>query len=356
MDTKNSLHFVGSIPLDNAEQVFRQLSDTVGDYVSRLPDGETAERSRWIFFQREILANHPAIEVDPTVPDFELRQWDGVVLRSMPLLRFRADADLASVTFDVAYDKAAAYSYEVFRGLQANGTIAPDTRFQVSLPTPMATGYFYVSHKARDAYHAVYERSLMQALANILDTVPRERLAIQFDVCQEVLVFEDYFDHRPADYKSQIFDMLGRLGDSVPEGVDLGYHLCYGTPAEEHLVMPKDAAILVELANGITGTVNRSVDYIHLPVPKHCTNESYFTPFRDYVGPAETRIYVGAIHHDDVDGDRQRIAAAGKYIGNMGVATECGWGRADPNTVESLLHSHRAAAAAIAARPTPLDV
>ena len=344
----NLLHFVGSVPLKDAEDVFRQLSDSVGPYASRLPDGETAERSRWIFFQREILASHPAVEVDPTVPEFELRQWDGKVIRSIPLLRFKADADPDSLTFETGYDQAAEYSWGVFRGLQDDGVIRDSARFQVSLPTPMATAYFYVSHKARDAYLAVYERSLMQALQNILETVPADKLTIQFDVCQEVLVFEDYFDHRPDNYKQQIFELLGRLGDAVPNGVELGYHLCYGTPAEEHLVMPKDAGILVELLNGITSHVQRTVDYVHLPVPAHCKSEEYFLPFRDYQGPDATKLYVGLIHHGDEAGDKERIATAAKFIPNMGVATECGWGRADPGTVASLLKSHRVAAETLA--------
>ena len=346
----NLLHFVGSIPLQDAEKVFTQLSSTVGPYASRLPDGETAERSRWIFFQREILAAHPAVEIDPTVPEFELRQWDGKVIRSIPLLRFKAGTDLDSLQFETGYDKAAEYSYGIFQRLQDDGLVSGGTRFQVSLPTPMATGYFYVSHKARDEYVEVYERSLLRALRSILDLVPADNLAIQFDVCQEVLVFEDYFEHRPVDYKTQVFEMLGRLGDAVPEGVELGYHLCYGTPAEEHLVMPTDASVLVELLNGITSNVQRPVNYIHLPVPKHCTEDDFFLPFRNYHGPDSTRIYVGLIHHDDVEGDRKRIDTAARYIRNMGVATECGWGRANPDTVDSLLESHRLAAEALAER------
>jgi hypothetical protein len=35
------VHFVGSIPLPNAETVFRDLSTTVGPHLVRLPDGET---------------------------------------------------------------------------------------------------------------------------------------------------------------------------------------------------------------------------------------------------------------------------------------------------------------------------
>lgn len=348
-ELNDSLHFVGSIPLENSEAVFRQLSAAVGPYASRLPDGETAERSRWIFFQREILANHPAMEVDPTVPEFELRQWDGSVLRTIPLLRFKDGVNLDNVEFATGYDLAAAHSYGVFSRLQSEGAIAQETRFQVSLPTPMATGYFYISHKARRDYQHVYERSLLRALAAILRTVPANQLTIQFDVCQEVLVFEDYFEDRPDDYKDEIFTLLGRLGDQVPQPVELGYHLCYGTPAQEHMVMPKDAGILVELLNGITAAVQRTVDYVHLPVPKHCTSAAYFAPFVNYRGPDTTKIYVGAIHHDDVAGDQQRIATAAKYIRNIGVATECGWGRADPATVSSLLDSHRVAAETLAA-------
>ena len=211
----------------------------------------------------------------------------------------------------------------------------------------MATGYFYVSHKARDDYLRVYERSLMRALDRILNGIPHDKLAIQFDVCQEVLVFEGYFEPRPDDYKAQIFEMLGRLGNYVPKDAELGYHLCYGTPAEEHLVMPKDAGILVELMNGIVSGVTRAVDYIHLPVPSHCTDDEFFLPFRDYHGSDATKVYVGMIHHDDVAGDKQRIEVASRYIDNLGVASECGWGRAEPATVASLLESHRLAAEAL---------
>jgi len=40
-------------------------------------------------------------------------------------------------------------------------------------------------------------------------------------------------------------------GDAVPEGVGLGFRLCYGSPADQHPVMPKDAANLMEIMNGI---------------------------------------------------------------------------------------------------------
>lgn len=344
MNNPGKAHLVGSIAMDSCEEVFTRISEELGPYLSRIPDGETGERARWIYFQRTMLMEHPAMEIDPTVPELQLHQWDGKLLRSLPLLRFKEDVDPDSVEFETGYDKAAEYSYKIFKQKQQEGVIPKGVRFQVCLPTPMASGYMYVSHKAYDAYHSVYERSLLNALQNILSAIPHEDLAIQYDVCQEVLIFEDYFPHRPGDYKEQIFAMLGRLGNAVPEDVELGYHLCYGTPYDEHLVMPKDMGILVELMNGITGAVNRRIHFLHIPVPKARTDDDYYLPLQSSEVNEDTRLYLGLIHHDDEEGDAQRIKTAAKYVKDFGIATECGWGRADPAKVPGLLASHRRAA------------
>ena len=336
------VHLVGSIAMDNCEQVFREVSAELGPYLDNMPDGETGERARWIYFQRTMLTEHPAMEIDPTVPELTLYQWDGKLLRSLPLLRFREGVNPDEVAFETGYDKAAAYSYRVFKGLREEGVIPAGVRFQVCLPTPMASCYMYVSHKAYQDYLRVYQKSLLNALGRILDHIPRADLCIQYDVCQEVLIFEDYFPHRPADYREQVFAGLAALGDAVPEGVKLGFHLCYGTPYDEHLVMPKDAGILVELMNGITGGVRRPVDFLHIPVPKERTDPAYFTPLRNFRG--DTRLYLGLVHYDDEGGDLDRIRAAREFVEDFGVGTECGWGRADPKRVPGLLASHRKAA------------
>ena len=331
--------------MDNCEQVFREVSAALGPYLDNIPDGETGERARWIYFQRTMLMEHPAMEIDPTVPELSLYQWDGKLLRSLPLLRFREDASPDEVDFETGYDKAAKYSYGVFKQMREDGVIPERVRFQVCLPTPMASAYMYVSHKALDEYLRVYQRSLLNALNTILDKIPHQDLCIQYDVCQEVLIFEDYFPHRPQDYKEQVFAELSALGDAVPQSVALGYHLCYGTPYDEHLIMPKDTGILVELMNGITGGVNRKVDFLHIPVPKDRTDHAYFMPLTQFKG--STKVYFGLIHHDDEDGNLQRIETAREYVSDFGIGTECGWGRADPKRVPGLLASHRKAAEAL---------
>ena len=344
------VHLVGSVPLPDAETVFRAVSDALNPHLRRITDGETGRRGRWIWFQREMLLAHPDVAVDTDEPPYALYQWDGQLLRETPYLRFKDGVDPASVVFPTGYAEAALESFDLYARLQSEGVIGPDTRFQVSLPTPMATAYMYVSPAARADYLPAYERSLLNALADIVAAVPHDRLSIQWDVCQEVLLFEDYFSHRPADYKSQVFSQLGRLGNAVPDAVDLGYHLCYGSPRDEHLVMPTDMAVLVEIANGLAANLLRRLDYVHMPVPQARTDADYFRPLEGLALPATAEIMLGLIHYDDAAGDCARMDTALQFLPSFGAATECGWGRADPNRVPGLLASHRLAVAYLTRR------
>jgi methionine synthase II (cobalamin-independent) len=222
--------------------------------------------------------------------------------------------------------------------------VPPGRRFQVCLPTAMSSACMYVSPRAHDDYLRVYERSLLQALRDITAAIPHRELSIQWDICQEVLVFENYFPSRPVDYKERIFALLERLSAAVPADVELGYHLCYGSPADQHLVMPTDAGVLAELARAIAAAVRRPLDFIHLPVPRERDDAAYFAPLRGLRLPERTRLYLGLIHHDDAAGDRRRIdTARGAVGGGFGVATECGWGRGEPARLDGLLESHRRA-------------
>ena len=221
-------------------------------------------------------------------------------------------------------------------------------RFQVSLPTPQASGYLYVSGPARETYFGVYERALKSALANIVKAIPAADLSIQWDVCQEVLAFENYFKDRPPHYKKQIFDMLGRLGDAVPAGVEMGYHLCYGSPRDEHLVQPKDAAILVEMMNGIVAATKRPIDFLHIPVPEGPHRRRLLCAAQGLQGGRKgTKLYLGLLHHDDDAGDKKRVAVAKRHVAEFGLSAECGWGRTEPGRLPGLLKGHRVAAEAL---------
>src|SRR5205814_5712196 len=132
-------------------------------------------------------------------------------------------------------------------------------------------------------------------------------------------------------------EVLTMIGEAVPASIELGYHLCYGSPADEHLVQPKDTAIMVEMANAISGGVARPIQFFHLPVPKSRNDDAYFAPLHNLALHPETELYLGLIHYNDPEGDAARIAAARCHARVGGVATECGMARGDPARLSSLL-------------------
>jgi hypothetical protein len=132
------IHFVGSIPLPDAEAVFRTLAQSAGAYLRRLPDGETGIRKTWIRFLQQVLADNPAIEVATEVPPFKFTQWDGKLLREIPRLRVKPGMTPDPKTFETGYADMAIASWKLFEQLQKVGVISEGVKFQISLPTPIA--------------------------------------------------------------------------------------------------------------------------------------------------------------------------------------------------------------------------
>tara|TARA_B100000315_G_C14566245_1_gene583097 strand:- start:33 stop:1073 length:1041 start_codon:yes stop_codon:yes gene_type:complete len=340
-DIKKFAHLVGSIPLNSSEEVFCSVCDSIGSHIKRLPDGETGERTKWIFYQRQMLTAHPAMEPDESIPKFEFKQWDGKVIREVQLLKLKNDVDLDTLIFPIGYSEHAIESFKDFTRLQSEGKIPADVKFQVSLPTPFATGYNYVSPNGRDQFLEIYEKSFGIDVAKIMAAIPHDKLAVQWDVCQEVLIFENYYPDRSENYKQEVYDQLARIGDFIPADVELGYHICYGSPGDDHVVKPRDFAISVEISNGIIENVNRSVEFIHMPGTYGEPEDAFYAPLSNLNLPEDCELYLGLLFYNDQAGDAARISAARKVVPEFGISTVCGWGRADPDRVPSLLESHK---------------
>ena len=80
------------------------------------------------------------------------------------------------------------------------------------------------------------------------------------------------------DVKPGIIERLVRIGNAVPEDVELGYHLCYGDLNHVHWKVPENAANLVEVANGIAAGLKRPMQWLHIPVPRDRDDDAYFEP------------------------------------------------------------------------------
>jgi hypothetical protein len=134
---------------------------------------------------------------------------------------------------------------------------------------------------------------------------------------------------------------LVRLGNRIPQPVELGYHLCYGDAGHRHFKEPEDTRLLVETADALATRLSRPLQWIHLPVPRDRADEPYFSALRTLRLPPETQLYLGLVHHTDgVEGTRRRIAVAERVWPDFGVATECGLGRRPPETILELLRIH----------------
>jgi len=152
-----------------------------------------------------------------------------------------------------------------------------------------------------------------------------------------------YFDRSRA----RLLERLSALGDAVPPAVSLGYHLCYGDPGHKHLIEPTDLTLCVEISNSLRLDVKRPIDWLHMPVPREQGSHEYFEPLQKLATGPSTRIFLGLIHFTDgLEGSLRRLRVAEQFIRDFGVASECGFGRRDPQTIRDLLILHKAVATA----------
>ncbi|MFT4219643.1 MAG: hypothetical protein QM611_03895 [Microbacterium sp.] len=350
MATVQGALLVGSINLPDAETTFRTAAETLGGHLKRVPDGEPGARFHWIAFQADRIAATPGIERVGDEP---------VLLKGLDLrpIRVADGVDIASLRLaPLGYADSALQSWEQFRALREAGVIAPGTRFQVSLPTPAAVVGAFVVAEQRAAFEPVYAAALYGELDRILAAVPHDDLAIQWDTAVEFAFIEGAgYPERFGGAYTPWFDdvwagVIGRAVEQsrhVPEPVELGYHLCYGDAGEQHFFEPADTANLARFANLLAAGVERSIQWVHLPVPIGRDDDAYFAPLDELALGPETELYLGLVHREDLaDGARRRIEAAARHAPAFGVATECGIGRAPAETVVPLLGAHAAVATA----------
>ena len=172
--------------------------------------------------------------------------------------------------------------------------IPASVRFQVSIPTAvaLAAGFFEMSELAMA--EPIIEAALAREVAAIAAAVPHDRLAVQWD------------------------------------------------PGHKHIIEPKDLGTCVAYANAITAGSPRSVDFIHTPLPRDRPHDAYFAPLVGLDVPDDVQLFMGLVHHTDgIDGTRDRLDTAVAHAGrDIGIATECGFGRRDPATIPGLLRIH----------------
>src|SRR5580698_3630673 len=336
-----SVYLVGSVPMASAGEVFAKVSATLGTRIKRLPDGETGERGDWISWLEPVFSGHPAFQKSG---EFFRIHATGTGRERYTL---KPGVKLQDVRFDnLFYADIAKQSYAEFKRLNDAGKIAAGTKFQVDLvPAHSVIWLFLV-----DALHAtidpLYNDAVKREIDKIAAAIPHDELAIQFDVASAVFARLERneassYGRSKAEMQERFSAIVADLGNRVPAGVDLLYHLCYGDSNHRHVVEPTDMGDMVEFANRLARTIKRPIQLIHMPVPRNRTDDAYFEPLKRLALRPETELCLGLVHYTDgVDGTRRRLATADRYVANYGIATECGFGRRDPATIPELLRIH----------------
>jgi len=357
--SKRQVHLVGSIPLENAEEVFRTTSSILGDRLPRIPDGETGNRLQWIMYQYILMAKLQEFDVvggvvtrqelADEIQSFVANPEVGFDM-SQRQLQVREGVNIDSFTFPpLGYADSAIKSYQKFKTLKESQEIHENCRFQVSLPTPLAPIQTFISPKGFSESITLYEKykkAMLDELQTLTQEIPVEELAIQWDVCIEIVMLENrHDDEKVASWHTAIPEELCSLAESVPEPVEVGYHLCYGDMGHKHFFEPLDTRLMTGLANRISKGVTRSIQWIHMPVPRDRDDKEYFQPLSELKLKDGTRLFLGLVHYTDgLNGTLKRINAASQALSNFGIATECGLGRRDPATIPELLELHSQAA------------
>ncbi len=333
IERPRGVHLVGSVPLGSAEEVFRAASATLGPRLARVTDGETGERADWIHWQAPVFAHHPA---------FESASPKDAGYSAGATVRLRPETAPAALAFgSLGYAAVARSSWAEFSRLERAGVLTPGLRFQVSLPTALAPVTWFVDARDHAAVEPAYERAMLAEVDAIARAVPRDRLAIQWDVAVEVALLEGLREPHFADVENGIVERLVRLGEAVPADAELGFHLCYGDAAHRHFKEPEDLGKLVRVANAVAAGLARRLDWIHVPVPRNRDDITYFAPLAGLRLPPTARLFLGLVHRTDgVDGAHRRIRAARAFVRDFGVGTECGLGRRPPVTIPELLALH----------------
>lgn len=341
------VHFNGGVNLPDAETVMREITSRVPIGVRRIPDGETGDRQQWIFFQLQKFWSTPGLEkaAQGNVADADYQD--------MPKVRLADGVDADSVQWpDVGYAAAYRDSYGVFRRLRDEGVVPAGVRFQVEYPTPLASVGAWVVPEQQLQLEASYERAVFADLDRLLADVPREDLAVQWDVASEFGLLEGSWVGKENYSFEGIVQRLARCVGHVPSEVPVGVHLCYGDYGHRHFAEPSSLNTQVRLVNALAAAAHHDLGWVSFTVPQHQRDPGYFEPLARLQVSPETELNVALVpYHPDTQEsgtteeqvrliDARLGEALGTATPGWGISTECGMARAEREEVPGLLDQH----------------
>jgi hypothetical protein len=342
----SSVHFNGSVNLPDAETVMREISSRVPTGVRRITDGETGDRNYWISFQTRKFEQMPEFETVASGRAYET----AADAPDMPQLRLAEGASAETIDWpNLGYADEYTKSFATFEQLQEQGTIPAGVRLQLQYPTPLASMAGTIAPEAQPAVAPAYEQALFADLDTLLDRLPHERVAVQWDIAVELGALEGAMGVTMP--MEQIASGIVRCIERVPADVPVGLHLCYGDYGHQHFKQPASLHMQVDLVNSVTSATQRSLDFVSFTVPQDRDDNAYFEPLGMLRSGSDTELNFALVPYhpaDQAPGTTARqieridtaLAVSAGGARDWGICTECGMGRVDATDVPELLDLH----------------
>ena len=333
--THRRAHLVGSLPGRSAQQAMTLAMDTVGPYLSSLPDGETGPRRDWIISIIEGLRRHPDLEL---AKDGDWSDYDRT-----PTFKVRRGHRLLGASLDLgllAAAQDARPAFERIRGERGH----PELDFLVGVPGDFDLAMFTLGPARALRYRRAFTEAVVAQITGI-HRMFGETAVFQLELPAELVALTML----PAPARPLAARPLGRgvarLAAGCPAGARFGLHLCLGDMNHRAYGRLNDVGPLVALTNAVTSRwpQGRPLEFVHAPFaaaddPPPLT-ESFYAPLAGLALPAGTRFIAGFAHEDQpLDEQRRVLTLIERYAGRpVDVATSCGLGRRDEEAARRAL-------------------
>jgi methionine synthase II (cobalamin-independent) len=224
--------------------------------------------------------------------------------------------------------------------------IPKGVRFQIDLVPAHSVIWLFLQDDLHQPLDPIYNEALKREIDKIAAALPHDQIAIQFDVASAVFARlqrgeANAYGKTRAEMLASFSRILTDLANHVPAKIELLFHFCYGDSNHKHVVEPTDMGDMVDVANRLSADIKRTIQVIHMPVPRDRNDDAYFQPLARLRLKPETELSLGLVHYTDgVTGTRERLATAERHAKSFSIATECGFGRRDRATIPELLRIH----------------
>ena len=138
-------------------------------------------------------------------------------------------------------------------------------------------------------------------------------------------------------HQGEHLERLIRVSRLVPADVELGFHFCYGDGKDVWRREPADAGRLVEIANALSSSLGRALNWIHMPVLRG-GDQRFLEPLAELRLHPETELYIGLLGLDEPESlTGARIESVHELVGEFGIGIGVRLGTACPGARSRLI-------------------